>query len=83
MSQENVEIVRRVMAATETAMERGDPAAAFPAGVFAVDFEWVLPFAFEGKTVWTGVEECVEFRHLDRVFRPLLVPDPALYRRKR
>ncbi len=61
MSQENVEIVRRVVAATQTAMESGDPAAAFPAGVFAVDFEWILPFAFEGKTVWTGVEECVEF----------------------
>jgi ketosteroid isomerase-like protein len=61
MSQENVEIVRRVMAATQGAMAQGDLPAAFPAGTFDVDFEWVTPVPFEGKTVWTGVEGSIEF----------------------
>ena len=26
-----------------------------------MDFEWVLPLPFEGKRVWTGVEEAIEF----------------------
>jgi ketosteroid isomerase-like protein len=63
MSQENVEIVRTVIAATRQAMANGDPAAAFPPE-FAADFEWILPVPFEGKTMWTGIEECVEFLRL-------------------
>jgi ketosteroid isomerase-like protein len=61
MSQENVEVVRRVMAATKEAFATDDFAAAFPAGAFAVDFEWVVPTPFEGKAVWSGVDECIEF----------------------
>ena len=64
MSEENVELVRSAMAATQQAMATGDPAGAFPSGVFASDFEWTVPFPFEGKRVWTGIEECVEFLRL-------------------
>lgn len=61
MSQENLEVVRRVIVATQKAFATDDFAAAFPAGAFAVDFEWVVPTPFEGKSVWTGVEECIEY----------------------
>ena len=64
MSQENVEIVRTVIAATQQAMADGDPAAAFPAGSFAADFEWSVPTPFEGKRLWTGIDECIEFLRL-------------------
>ena len=45
MSEENVEIVRRITEAAARELERGDPggAAAFDSETVADDFEWILP----------------------------------------
>jgi ketosteroid isomerase-like protein len=56
MSQENVEVVRRVFEQFQAGMERGDPGA----GLSAPDIEWVTP-QFEGRRVWRGREGFVEF----------------------
>ena len=61
MSEENVELVRRILERVLAAIERGDPGAYFDPAIIAVDAEWVLAQAFEGRTVWTGPEEFVEF----------------------
>jgi ketosteroid isomerase-like protein len=61
MSEENVEVVRRASEAFAAGMQRGDPGAAWDAGVMAVDAEWATTRAFEGRTVWAGREEFVEF----------------------
>jgi ketosteroid isomerase-like protein len=61
MSEENVEIVRQVNEAFQRALEGDDPGAAFDTGLLADDWEWVLANAFEGKSVWTGRQEYVEF----------------------
>ena len=58
MSDENVEIVRRSF---EAFLEGDDPGAAFDTGLLADDWEWVLQNAFEGKSVWRGRQEFVEF----------------------
>jgi ketosteroid isomerase-like protein len=60
MSEENVEIMRRSFEEFQARMERGDPGAAFDAGFFAPDSEWVTP-QFEGRRVWRGRERFVEF----------------------
>jgi ketosteroid isomerase-like protein len=62
MSQENVEIVRRVYEKWYAALERGDPGAVFDAEAVARDFEFALEgFEFEGRSVWRGREEYVEW----------------------
>jgi ketosteroid isomerase-like protein len=61
MSEENVEIVHRAFETFQAGMERGDPGAAYDAGVMAADAEWVTTREFEGRTVWRGREEYVEF----------------------
>ena len=43
MSQENVEIVRRVFEEFKAGLARDDPGAAFDSGMVAVDCEWI-PF---------------------------------------
>jgi ketosteroid isomerase-like protein len=64
MSQENVEIVRRFMAASQEAFATAELATAFPADTVSADFEWILPRGLDGKAVWTGVEEATEFLRL-------------------
>ena len=61
MSEENVEVVRQAIETFQAGMERGDPGAAYDAGVMVVDAEWVTTREFEGRTVWAGREEFVEF----------------------
>ena len=61
MSQEHVEIVRRSLEAFQRALEGDDPGAAFDTGLLADDWEWVLSNPFEGKSVWRGRQEFVEF----------------------
>ena len=59
MSEENVEVVRRVL---EVQFGSG---AAFDLGLIADDFEWILAGTpFEGRSVWRGREEWVEFVRL-------------------
>jgi hypothetical protein len=48
MSEENVELVRRLFERFQAAMERGDPNAGLDPGAFAEDFEWIVP------TPWTA-----------------------------
>jgi ketosteroid isomerase-like protein len=63
MSQENVEIVRRVHEMFKAAMERGDPGVVFDTDAVADDAEYVVP-GFpkpEDKRVWRGREGFVEF----------------------
>jgi ketosteroid isomerase-like protein len=60
MSEENIEIVRRLVEEFQAGMERGDPGGFFDAGLFAADSEWVTP-QFEGRRVWRGREGFVEF----------------------
>jgi ketosteroid isomerase-like protein len=64
MSEENVEIMRQVNEAFQRGLEHGDPGAIFDIGLLADDWEWVVPVAFEGKSVWTGRQEFVEFLRL-------------------
>ena len=61
MSQENVEIVRQVNEGVQRALEGDDPGAVFDTGLLADDWEWVLSNPFEGKSVWRGRQEFVEF----------------------
>ena len=61
MSEENVEIVRQVNEAFQRALEGDDPGAAFDTGLLTDDWEWVLATPFEGKSVWRGRPEFVEF----------------------
>jgi len=61
MSRENVEIVRQVIEAFQAGVKRGDPGAAFDSGAVADDSEWITRNPFEGRTVWRGREEFVEF----------------------
>ena len=63
MSQENVEIMRRLFEAFPAGMERGDPGAWFDSEVVADDVEWSFEAdaAFEGQTVWRGRDGFVDF----------------------
>jgi ketosteroid isomerase-like protein len=61
MSEENVEIVRRLYEEWYAGLERGDPGAPFDSGVLADDYEWIVPEPLDGRTVWRGREEFVEF----------------------
>jgi ketosteroid isomerase-like protein len=60
MSQENVEIVRRLYKAFREGMERGDPGAWFDSDEAADDLEWIgIPGV--GLGTYRGREEFVEF----------------------
>ena len=62
MSQENVEIVRRIYEAWWAGLERGDPVAAFDTAPIAEDFEIrTEAIALEGRSVWRGREELREW----------------------
>jgi ketosteroid isomerase-like protein len=64
MSGENVEIVRRAFEGFLAGMERGYPGGGIDTGAFAEDFEWAVDpefVAFEGRRVWRGREEVIEF----------------------
>jgi ketosteroid isomerase-like protein len=61
MSEENVEIVRRVFEEFQAGMERGDPGAFFDSESVADDFEWLTDAPLDGRSVWRGREGFVEF----------------------
>jgi len=61
MSEENVEIVRRIYETVRNCLERGDPGAWFDLPTVAPDYEWVIGFSIEGQTVWRGREGYVDF----------------------
>jgi hypothetical protein len=61
MSQENVEVVRRLWDEFQEGMDRGNPGAWFDSGAMTDDFEWILTVPFDGKSVWRGREEWVKF----------------------
>jgi ketosteroid isomerase-like protein len=61
MSEENVEVVRRVFEDFRAGVERGDPGAAWDSGDVAEDYEWITRDPFEGRAVWRGREGFVEF----------------------
>jgi ketosteroid isomerase-like protein len=60
MSQENVEVVRRIFEGFQEAIERGDPAA-WIADTVPDDYEWIVPGEFAGRSVWRGREGFAEF----------------------
>jgi ketosteroid isomerase-like protein len=60
MSQENVEIVRRLFEEFQAGMER-DPGAWWYSEAVADDFEWITAVPIEGRSVWRGREGFVEF----------------------
>jgi ketosteroid isomerase-like protein len=60
MSEENVEVVRRLFEAFGEGMERGDPGAWFASNEVADDLEWIgIPGV--GLGTYRGREEFVEF----------------------
>jgi hypothetical protein len=62
MSQENVEIVRRIWEAFQAGMERGDPGAIFDSELVAEDSEWRLAtLQLDGQSLWRGREGFAEF----------------------
>src|SRR5687768_13262045 len=63
MSQENVEMARRLSEGFQAAVERGDPGAVFDMDALADDAEWVTP-GFPASEEWRyvrGREEFVEW----------------------
>jgi ketosteroid isomerase-like protein len=61
MSEENVEIVRRLFEAFQDGFQRGDPGAVFDSGLLAADLEW-RPFpGFPGPHSYRGRDGFVEF----------------------
>jgi ketosteroid isomerase-like protein len=62
MSEENIEIVRRVFEAFQAGLVRGDPAAVFDSGVVASDAEWIMPPRSPGfRSVYRGRDGFLEF----------------------
>jgi ketosteroid isomerase-like protein len=62
MSQENVEIVRRVWEEFQAAMKRGDSGTWFDSEAIADDLEFTLEgVELDGRSVWRGREGFVEF----------------------
>lgn len=61
MSQENVETVRGLWQAFQAGVERGDPGAWLDLEVVADKFQWVMQGGLDGKSVWRGRDEYVEF----------------------
>jgi ketosteroid isomerase-like protein len=60
MSQENVEVVRRIFEGFQAAIERGDPSV-WIAQTVPDDYEWIVPGEVLGRAVWRGREGFVEF----------------------
>ena len=60
MSEENVEIMRRVFEEFQAGMERGDLADRFEETV-AEDSEFITAVPLEGRSVWRGREGFAEF----------------------
>jgi ketosteroid isomerase-like protein len=60
MSEENVEIVRRVVEAFQKGLEHDDPAAAFDSAPLAADVEWITPPGL-GLPTYRGREGFLEF----------------------
>jgi ketosteroid isomerase-like protein len=61
MSQQDVEIVRRVIEAFRAGIERGEYAAAAGSGALAAEFEWVPDPELPGPQPTRGVEGFVAF----------------------
>ena len=62
MSEENAEVVRAIYEAWWAGLERDDPGAVFDSETVGDDFEFILEgFEFEGRSVWRGREEYVEW----------------------
>jgi ketosteroid isomerase-like protein len=61
MSEENVEIMRRLFEEFQAGMGRGDPGALFDSETVADDYEFILAVPLEGRSVWRGREGFVEF----------------------
>jgi ketosteroid isomerase-like protein len=61
MSQENVEIVRRLFEEFLAGMERGDPSALIDSEAIADDYEFMLAVPLEGRSVWRGREGFAKF----------------------
>ncbi len=61
MSQENVEIVRRVLMAFQEGLPVGRPDAAFDTGLLAEDAEWIVPPGPGFEPVYRGREGFREF----------------------
>ena len=61
MSEENVEIVRRLWEEFQAGLERGDPGAWLDPEAVADDFEWSVSTPLDGRSVWLGREGFVEF----------------------
>jgi ketosteroid isomerase-like protein len=61
MSQENVEIVRRVDDAFLAGLERGDFAGGAATGLVSEDHELIVVAEFPGQRRYRGTEEVVEF----------------------
>jgi ketosteroid isomerase-like protein len=61
MSQENVEIVRRIVEALIAGVESGDFASAWDSGAVADDVEWVADRNFLGQRSFKGQEGFVAF----------------------
>lgn len=61
MSEENVEIVRRMLEAWRLGIERNDPAAVFESGTVAPDLEWIPSRGFPGPSIYRSREGVVEY----------------------
>ena len=65
MSEENVEVVRRLVGGFQGRFDQGNLSGGFDLGLVTDDYEWVLEGgSFEGKSVWRGREEWAEFLRL-------------------
>src|SRR5262245_1301500 len=65
MSEENVEVVRRLLGGFQGRFDQGYIGGGFDLGLVADDYEWILEGeSFEGRSVWRGREEWVEFMRL-------------------
>jgi ketosteroid isomerase-like protein len=61
MSEENVQIVRRLLGGFQARFEQGHLGAGFDLGLVADDYEWIVPTPLDGRSVWRGREGFVEF----------------------
>jgi ketosteroid isomerase-like protein len=61
MSEENVELVRRLIGEWFAGLERGDPGAPFDTGGVADDFEWIVPEPLPDRLVFRGREGFLEW----------------------
>jgi hypothetical protein len=81
MSEENVEIARRLFEEFQAGLERGDPGAWFHSEAVVGGYEWIVPTPLDGRSVWRGRDGFVEFiPYLDRADRRLVDSSRALDR---